>query len=51
MGENKRLVRVMPNTPCLVGQTAAAMCIGGKADEADADVVRKLFEAVGKIYK
>ena len=24
------MVRVMPNTPCLVGETAAAMCLGGK---------------------
>lgn len=50
-GEGVRLVRVMPNTPCLVGETAAAMCLGGKADDGDADLVRRLFEAVGKIYR
>ncbi|KAL4440680.1 hypothetical protein ABPG77_000389 [Micractinium sp. CCAP 211/92] len=50
-GDNVRLVRVMPNTPCLVGETAAAMCLGGKADDGDADLVRQLFDAVGKIYR
>ncbi|KAI7843958.1 hypothetical protein COHA_002496 [Chlorella ohadii] len=50
-GDGVRLVRVMPNTPCLVGETAAAMCLGGKADDSDADLVRRLFEAVGKIYR
>ena len=32
-GEDIRLVRVMPNTPCLVGETASAMCLGGTASE------------------
>ncbi len=50
-GDDKRLVRVMPNTPCLVGETAAAMCLGGKADDSDAELVGKLFDAVGKIYR
>jgi pyrroline-5-carboxylate reductase len=29
-GPEAHVVRVMPNTPCLVGETAAAMCVGGK---------------------
>jgi pyrroline-5-carboxylate reductase len=50
-GEDSRVIRVMPNTPCLVGETASAMCLGGKADDGDADVVKQLFDAVGVIYK
>ena len=50
-GDSARLVRVMPNTPCLVGETAAAMCLGGRADDGDAGLVTTLFEAVGKIYR
>lgn len=50
-GKDARLVRVMPNTPCLVGETAAAMCLGGRADDGDAETVRRLFEAVGRIYR
>lgn len=49
-GPDAHVIRVMPNTPCLVGETAAAMCLGGKANADDAEVVRQLFEAVGKIY-
>jgi len=49
-GPDAHVVRVMPNTPCLVGETAAAMCLGGKADAEDERIVRQMFEAVGKIY-
>lgn len=49
-GPDAHIVRVMPNTPCLVGETAAAMCLGGRANTADETLVRNLFEAVGKIY-
>jgi pyrroline-5-carboxylate reductase len=50
-GSNAHLIRVMPNTPCLVGESASAMCLGGKANEKDGEDVHTLFAAVGKIFK
>lgn len=46
-GEDKKLIRVMPNTPCLVGEVASAMCLGGRATEEDSKIVKTLFSAVG----
>jgi len=46
-----RVVRVMPNTPCLVGATAAAMSLSKAAkDQKDDEVVKELFDAVGVIH-
>jgi pyrroline-5-carboxylate reductase len=42
-----RVVRVMPNTPCLVGMGASAFSLGAGANEADADAVTRLLSAVG----
>ncbi len=42
-----RLVRVMPNTPALVGEGASAFCRGGGADAADATLVEEMLSAVG----
>ena len=50
-GDNARIVRVMPNTPCLVGETASAMCLGGQANDEDAENVRSLFSSVGRIVQ
>lgn len=42
-----RVIRVMPNTPALVGAGATAICRGSHADERDQSSARQLFEAVG----
>ncbi|HET6880219.1 MAG TPA: pyrroline-5-carboxylate reductase [Pirellulales bacterium] len=47
LGEGPRLVRVMPNTPCLIGQGASAYCLGPGATPDDGQLVGKLLEAVG----
>jgi len=50
-GDNAKIIRVMPNTPCLVSATAAAMCKGSKATAEDAQVVKELMSAVGTIVE
>jgi pyrroline-5-carboxylate reductase len=42
-----RVIRVMPNTPALVGVGAAAFALGRYATAADGDLARQLFSAVG----
>lgn len=46
-----RLVRVMPNTPALVGQGASAFALGRGATPADAALVESLLGAVGKAVR
>jgi pyrroline-5-carboxylate reductase len=45
-----RLVRVMPNTPCLIGQSASGYCLGPRATPADGQLVAQLLSAVGRAY-
>jgi pyrroline-5-carboxylate reductase len=46
-GPDVRVVRVMPNTPALVGQGAAAYTLGSRATEGDAVLVEKILRGVG----
>ncbi len=41
------IVRVMPNTPCLVGAAASAVCLGEHAGAAQRELAHKIFGAVG----
>lgn len=44
---NRRIVRVMPNTPCLVGAGASGFAKGAHATENDADLVATMLNTVG----
>ncbi len=46
-----RVIRVMPNTPCLVSASATAFSSGSHATDADAQLVTSLFHAVGKVFR
>ncbi len=45
-----RAIRVMPNTPCLVGETAAGYALGKKATRNDGKLVGQILDAVGKSF-
>lgn len=47
LGEFSRLIRVMPNTPALVGAGASAYARGATATEEDGQLVRQLLSTVG----
>jgi pyrroline-5-carboxylate reductase len=47
LGTGARIVRTMPNTPCLVGTGATALSAGEHATEADLALASALFQAVG----
>lgn len=50
LGSGTRLVRVMPNTPCLVGVSASGYAVGASAAPDDAALVGRLFSSVGKAF-
>jgi pyrroline-5-carboxylate reductase len=50
-GVSCRLIRVMPNTPCLVGASASAFTPGPTATPDDIALVQRLLDAVGKAFQ
>ena len=50
LGAGTRMVRVMPNTPCLVGASASGYAAGQAATADDVALVGQLFGAVGKAF-
>ena len=49
--EGTRVVRVMPNTPCLIGRGASAFARGEHATDGDAKLVGELLSAVGMVHE
>jgi pyrroline-5-carboxylate reductase len=47
LGQGARVIRVMPNTPALVGASATAFALGKAATGADGALAQKLFSSVG----
>jgi len=47
LGDGARVVRVMPNTPALIGKGASALAAGTLADEADMEVAEAILNCVG----
>lgn len=46
-----RLIRVMPNTPCLVGLGASCFSRGPTATDSDAEHVRQILASVGQAFQ
>lgn len=46
-----RVIRVMPNTPALVGSSATAYALGRSATAEDGQLAQKLFSAVGIAFQ
>src|SRR5207249_4533705 len=44
-----RVVRIMPNLACAVGEGATAFALGRSATEHDALVVEEIFGAIGRV--
>ncbi|MFZ3062549.1 MAG: pyrroline-5-carboxylate reductase [Actinomycetota bacterium] len=49
LGEGVPVIRVMPNSPALVGAGMAAISPGSRAGERDIKVAREIFSGVGKV--
>ncbi len=49
-GKDTRVIRVMPNTPALVHEGAAAYALGTGATPDDGAIAEKIFGAVGKVF-
>jgi pyrroline-5-carboxylate reductase len=51
LGTDARVIRVMPNTPALVGSSATGFALGKSATSADAEIATRLFSAVGVAFQ
>lgn len=48
IGNDKKIIRVMPNTPALVGCAMSALCRNSEVTEEDMNIVCDMFSAIGR---
>lgn len=48
--KNKKIIRVMPNTPCLVGEMAAGFAVGKKVTDKEIKIVEEILNSAGKAF-
>src|SRR5258706_4411940 len=51
LGTQARIVRVMPNTPALLGASATGYALGKSAQTEDGELAQKIFSSVGLAYQ
>ena len=51
LGSDRRIVRVMPNTPALVGEGAAGYCLGPATVDGDEAILQTCLEAMGRAFR
>ena len=49
LGESVRVVRAMPNTPCVIGEGMTVVSAGARATGADLEVAEALFSPMGRV--
>ena len=50
-GEKARIIRTMPNTPCIIGMGISAIARGHNATESDMESASRIMSAVGRIIE
>lgn len=48
LGKDHKILRVMPNTPCLVGEGMSAICPNETINDDDLKIVKDIFNSFGK---
>ena len=51
IGSDKRVVRVMPNTPSKIGAGASGYCLGSNATDEDSQTVNLMMSSVGETFE
>lgn len=48
IGNDKKIIRTMPNTPALVNEAMSALCVNKNILDEDLNIVKSIFESFGK---